>query len=291
MLETNTFGANPVKLASYGLDDETERINRAAAELAREAAGERARSWSAPSARWASARAVRRAHGSDEATASLQPAGRGAAGGGVDGFILETFSDLNELEAALAPCARSSDLPVIAQMTVGHDGKTQLRHRPSRPSGRRCTALGADVIGLNCSVGPHGDARGDRAAGASDHRRRSRPSPTPACRGRWTTAGSTWRARSTWRPTPGGSIQAGARFVGGCCGTTPDHIRDDRGLRAERLARAPFTPWRAAPTAGRWSVEAGPAGGALPTAAPSSRTASSSPRWRSCRRRGWTRPR
>ena len=93
MLETNTFGANRIKLAQYGLEEQVREINRAAAELAREAAGD-AVSSPAPSVRSASAssRTVRRQL--EEARGNLPRADRGAAEGGVDLFILETFADL-----------------------------------------------------------------------------------------------------------------------------------------------------------------------------------------------------
>src|SRR5918911_308098 len=100
ILETNTFGANPVKLSSYGLDDQTETINRTAVGIARQAAGTRAlvagaigplgirlEPWG-PTAR-------------EEAIGFFSRQARGLLAGGVDGFILETFSDINELEAAL----------------------------------------------------------------------------------------------------------------------------------------------------------------------------------------------
>jgi methionine synthase / methylenetetrahydrofolate reductase(NADPH) len=101
LLETNTFGANPVKLASHGLADDTERINSAAAGLARDAAGARA--------------AVAGAVGPlgvriepfgelsvDETRRLYSRQVRGLLAGGVDGFILETFSDVNELGAVIA---------------------------------------------------------------------------------------------------------------------------------------------------------------------------------------------
>src|ERR671915_1798863 len=124
ILETNTFGANPVKLSAFGLEERTEKINRAAAELAHRAArgralvvgaigplGIRIEPWG-PTAR-------------TEAVAHFTRQTAGLAAGGVDGFILETFSDLEEIHAALeAARGASPDLPVIAQMTVGEDGNT-----------------------------------------------------------------------------------------------------------------------------------------------------------------------
>jgi len=123
IVETNTFGANPVKLSSYGLEEQTEEINRASVAIARRAANGRAfvvgaigplgirlEPWG-PTAR-------------EEAIALFTRQARGLLEGGVDGFILETFSDLNELEAAFRAVRGLAEVPVIAQMTVGQDGST-----------------------------------------------------------------------------------------------------------------------------------------------------------------------
>src|SRR2546423_2493641 len=129
ILETNTFGANPLKLGSYGLADDTEKINQAAAELARRAAAGRASVAGAigplgvriepfgPTAR-------------EEAFAHFQRQARGLLAGGVDGFILETFSDVDEIHEALRAVRSVSDLPVIAQMTIGDDGLTHYGTGP-----------------------------------------------------------------------------------------------------------------------------------------------------------------
>ena len=123
ILETNTFGANPVKLSSYGLAEQTEEINRAAAELARAAASDRAtvagaigplgiriEPWG-PTAR-------------EEAVNFFRRQANGLLEGGVDGFVLETFSDMSEIGCAISAVRELTDLPIIAQMTVGPGGKT-----------------------------------------------------------------------------------------------------------------------------------------------------------------------
>ncbi|HEX6433775.1 MAG TPA: bifunctional homocysteine S-methyltransferase/methylenetetrahydrofolate reductase, partial [Gemmatimonadales bacterium] len=148
---------------------------------------------------------------------------RGLLEGKVDGFILETFSDLHELEAALCAVRPLSDLPVIAQMTVGLDGNTSYGTSVEAIAAR-LSELGADVIGLNCSVGPAAmlDAI-ERMVAQTDRPVSAQPN-----------AGLPRAVddRSIYLASPEymGSyarrmIQAGARFVGGCCGTTPDHIR------------------------------------------------------------------
>src|SRR5256886_1132835 len=154
IIETNTFGANPVKLGSYGLADDTETINKAAAELARGAAAGHASVVGAigplgvriepfgPTSR-------------EEAYAHFQRQARGLLAGGVDGFILETFSDLDEIHEALRAVRGVSDLPVIAQMTVGDDGLTHYGTGPETFA-KQLAAWGADAVGVNCSVGPAG---------------------------------------------------------------------------------------------------------------------------------------
>ncbi len=222
LLETNTFGANPVKLASYGLADDTERINSAAAGLARESAGTRA--------------AVLGAVGPlgvriepfgelavDEVRHLFRRQVRGLLAGGVDGFVLETFSDVNELGAALAAVRELCDLPVIAQMTVGTDGKTYYGTDPEI-FGPALQALGADVIGVNCSVGPHGVLEAvEKLARVVTIPLSAQPNaglPREVGDRKIYMASPEYMASYARR-----IVEAGARFVGGCCGTTPDHIR------------------------------------------------------------------
>jgi methionine synthase I (cobalamin-dependent)/5,10-methylenetetrahydrofolate reductase len=222
ILETNTFGANPVKLSSHGLDDETEVINRAAVAIARRAANGRAlvvgaigplgirlEPWG-PTAR-------------EEAIAFFSRQARGLLEGEVDGFILETFSDLNELEAALCALQALTDLPVIAQMTVGQDGNTSYGTSVETIASK-LAELGADVVGLNCSVGPAAmlDAI-ERMVERTDRPVSAQPNaglPRAVDDRRIYLASPEYMGSYARR-----MIQAGARFVGGCCGTTPDHIR------------------------------------------------------------------
>ena len=222
LLETNTFGANPLKLATYGLAGETERINAEAARLAREAAGERA--------------AVLGAIGPlgirvepfgemslDEARAMYERQVRGLLEGGVQGFILETFSDVAELGAALQAVRGCSDLPIIAQMTVGTDGKTHYGTDPV-VFGPELAAMGADVIGVNCSVGPHGVLEAvEKLARVVSVPISAQPNaglPREVGDRMIYMASPEYMASYSRR-----MVEAGARFVGGCCGTTPDHIR------------------------------------------------------------------
>lgn len=236
ILETNTFGANPVKLSAFGLEGRTEEINAAAVTCARDAArgqavvvgavgplGVRIEPWG-PTA-------------FDEAKGYFRRQIRGLVDGGVDGILFETFADLDEMRAAIEAARAETDLPLIAQMTVDEDGRTPL----GTPTAALATALAewrVDVAGLNCSVGPAvmldaieemaeifaGPLVAQPNAGVPRSvRDRKIYMASPDYMGRY--------ARRL--------IEAGARFVGGCCGTTPEHIRRIRDSVAAVQPRHP----------------------------------------------------
>jgi homocysteine S-methyltransferase len=227
LIETNTFGANPRKLAQYGLAADTEAINRAAATIARNAAGDRA--------------AVVGAMGPlgirvepfgetsiEEASADFRRQAMGLLEGGVDGFILETFSDVEELKAALLAVRSVSDLPIIAQMTIGTDGRTHYGTEPV-VFGPILEQLGADVIGVNCSVGPHGVLEAVEQLVTVV----TRPISAQPNAGLPREVGDRkmYMASPEYMGTYAKRIvEAGARFVGGCCGTTPEHIKAMSGF-------------------------------------------------------------
>ena len=227
LLETNTFGANPRKLAQYGLAGDTERINRVAAELARTAAGGRAAVVGAigplgiriePFGETSVA----------EARADFSRQASGLLEGGVDGFILETFSDVDELRAAFEAVRALTDLPVIAQMTIGNDGRTHYGTEPA-VFGPLLEAMGADVIGVNCSVGPQGILEAVEQLAPVV----TRPISAQPNAGLPRDVGD----RKIYMASPEylgdyarRIVEAGARFVGGCCGTTPDHIKAISGF-------------------------------------------------------------
>ncbi|MDH3206437.1 MAG: bifunctional homocysteine S-methyltransferase/methylenetetrahydrofolate reductase [Gemmatimonadota bacterium] len=222
IIETNTFGANPVKLSSYGLEERTEEINASAARLAREAAAERASVVGALGPLgvrldpWGPTQV-------EEATDHFRRQVVGLLEGGVEGFVFETFADLAELECAYRAVRAESDLPVVAQMTVGEDRKTAYGTGAAQVA-RALTKLGVDVVGLNCSVGPAVmlDALEDMAD-ATDLPLSAQPN-----------AGlpRTVRDRQIYMASPDymaeyarRMVALGVRFVGGCCGTTPEHVR------------------------------------------------------------------
>jgi homocysteine S-methyltransferase len=222
ILETNTFGANPVKLSSHGLEDRTEEINRVAAALARDAAGARASVVGAIGPLgiriepWGPT-------GRDEAKEFYRRQVRGLLEGGVDGFVLETFSDLDELHAAYRAVRGETDLPVVAQMTIDESGKTAYGTDAEHVAAA-LTEWGADVVGLNCSVGPAVMLDGiEQMAEVTQSPLSAQPNA-----GLPRTVGD----RKIYLSSPEyltnyaqRLIQVGVRFVGGCCGTTPEHIK------------------------------------------------------------------
>jgi len=246
ILETNTFGANPVKLSGFGLEERTEEINRAAAELAHRAArgralvvgaigplGIRIEPWG-PTAR-------------SEAVAHFTRQVRGLADGGVDGLILETFSDLEEIHAALeAAHAAAPELPVIAQMTVGEDGSTSYG-TPVETIAGRLIEWGADVAGLNCSVGPAPMLEAiERMAEVATGPLSAQPNaglPRAVGDRRIYLASPDYMAQYARR-----LIAAGVRLIGGCCGTTPEHIGRIRECVADARPRRVTVGAAAGPT-------------------------------------------
>ncbi len=222
LLETNTFGANPVKLAQYGLAGDTERINQAAASLARDAAGNRASVLGAIGPLGVRIEPFGEM-GVAEARDAFSRQVDGLLAGGVDGFIIETFSDVEEVRAAFEAIRSRSDLPVEAQMTVGTDGKTYYGTEPAT-FGPWLEAMGADVVGVNCSVGPHGVLEViEQLARVVRVPLSAQPNaglPREVGDRKIYMASPEYMAEYARR-----IVEAGARFVGGCCGTTPEHIK------------------------------------------------------------------
>lgn len=222
VLETNTFGANRFKLQPHGLANKLEAINFQAAKLAREVAqdkayvagaigplGIRIEPWGKTSV--------------EEAEQAFLEQASGLLAGGVDLIILETFFDINEIHQAIKAVKSLTDKPVIASMTINEDGNA-LYGTSVDVFTPKLEQWGADIIGLNCSVGPKTmfDAI-EKMRELTDLNLIAQPN-----------AGFPrvvdGRMIYLCNPEYFGEyakrfIQAGVRLVGGCCGTTPEHIR------------------------------------------------------------------
>ena len=222
VLETNTFGANRIKLTQYGLETHAGDFNRAAAQIARDVAGD--------------THLVAGAVGPlgvrlepygptsmEEARAAFAEQMAALKEGGADLFIIETFGDLEEIGQAVR-AARDVDptMPVVAQMTIGSDGHTPFGASPEDVAAW-LDGLGADVIGLNCSVGPQGILEGiERMVHVTRRKLSAQPN---AGMPRDVGGRAMYMASAEYMASYARHlVQAGAKVVGGCCGTTPEHI-------------------------------------------------------------------
>jgi len=230
VIETNTFGANRPKLEKHGLGDEVRAINRAGAAIARKAAGDdvfvagavgplgvRIEPWGPTSV--------------DEAAQIFAEQAEGLVEGGVDLFSVETFYDLAEVEAAVLGIRRVSDLPIVAQMTLEDDGNS-LEGVDPETFGRRLAALPVQAVGVNCSVGP--------AAMLEAVERMARVVALPLAAQPNAGKPRAVDNRNLYLCSPEYMavfakrfVEAGVRIVGGCCGTTPEHLKAiRRSIRA-----------------------------------------------------------
>ena len=238
VIETNTFGASRYKLKKFGLEDRTVAVNRAGAAIARDAAGPDALVAGAIGPLgvsvepWGPVPAA-------EAGEAFAVQADALASGGVDLFILETFSDLNEIRAALGAVRRAGrGLPVVAQMTIGEDGASRYGTTPE-DSTRKLEEWGADVVGVNCSVGP--------APMLECVERMARVTALPLSAMPNAGLPREVDGRNLYLSSPDYMaeyakrfILAGVKLVGGCCGTTPAHIKAMRGaVRALQPPRRP----------------------------------------------------
>lgn len=222
VVEANTFGANRVKLASFGLADKVREVNLAGARIARHAARDQAYVAGAIGPLgiriepWGKT-------GVDEAEEMFREQVAALLEGSVDLVILETFRDLNEVGAAIAAVRSLCDLPIVAQMTIEDNGNT-LDGTPPETFGPDLVVRGAQVVGVNCSVGPAAMLETvERIAAATDAPIAAQPNAGKPrnVEGRTLYLSSPEYMASYAKRF----IASGVRLVGGCCGTTPEHIR------------------------------------------------------------------
>jgi homocysteine S-methyltransferase len=235
LIETNTFGATRTKLTAFGLADKVRAINLEGAKLARRAAG--ARVYVAGSIGPLGIRVEPWGKlGIDEAEAIYREQVQALLEGGVDLFVLETFRDLNEIGAALAAVRGECALPVVAQMTTEEDGNS-LDGTPPETFAPELARRGAQVVGVNCSVGPAAMLETiERIARATEAPLSAQPN---AGRPREIEGRNLYLSSPEYMASYARRfIQNGAKLVGGCCGTTPEHIRQIKAA-VRALAPAP----------------------------------------------------
>lgn len=243
VVQTNTFGANRYALLDWGLHDEVARVNKASVRVAREA-------------REVTGHPVFIAGSVGPLGRTLQPFGQLSvddaveafreqidvlASSGVDLLILETFVSLDEILAALRAAKEVGGLPIVAQMGFTEDEVTPAGHTPERVV-QSLLEAGADVVGANCGVGPEPLRRVlERLRAAAPQ---ARLSAVP-------NAGYPKRVQRRVVYNTGPAyfaeyartfLDLGARLIGGCCGTTPEHIRQMADVVRERTSIPDSTP-------------------------------------------------
>src|SRR5213079_2230027 len=221
-LETNTYAANRVKLRTFGIEDELRAINTSAVEIARRAAGD-----SVYVAGAIGPLGIRiEPYGPtalDEAREFFREQAAALRDGGVDLIIIETISNIAEVEQAILAVRDVCTLPIIAQMTIGNDHRTIYGDTPATIA-RRMDAAGADVVGLNCSVGP--DVMLDAVEEMSAVTAKKISCQPNAGLPREVNGRQMYMASPEYMGKYAKRlIHKGVKFLGGCCGTTPEHIK------------------------------------------------------------------
>ncbi|HMS00373.1 MAG TPA: bifunctional homocysteine S-methyltransferase/methylenetetrahydrofolate reductase [Anaerolineales bacterium] len=225
LIITNTFGANRFKLTKHGLQDDVAEINKASVDLAKRVVAASfkdvlvAGDVGPLGVRIAPFGRVQ----PEEAREAFAEQIRALADAGVDAIVIETFSDLYEIREAINAAKQTCKLPIVASVTFTRDDRTLLGDEPMKVA-RTLRDAGADVIGVNCSGGPAQLLR------ILKQMKQAVPD------------GKFWvKPNAGWPEQVGGRImypadaeyfgdyalsfrETGAVIVGGCCGTTPQHV-------------------------------------------------------------------
>ncbi|MBX7213890.1 MAG: bifunctional homocysteine S-methyltransferase/methylenetetrahydrofolate reductase [Thermoflexales bacterium] len=262
IIETNTFGANRYRQAEHDLESMVSEFNHRGVEIARQAirdvgsAALVAGSVGPLGAQLAPLGGVR----PDEAYAAFLEQIGALNDAGVDLLILETFSDFNEIEQAIRAARKiNPHLPIVAEMTFNRDQRTLYGLSPEAAA-QKLLSLKPDVMGANCSTGPaslYGTLERMRDALPLEQRPLLSAMPNagfPETRGSRTAYPANPRYFGEYARR---FVAAGVRLVGGCCGTTPEHIAAmrqalDEGIGQPTLTRIAMVPHReVAPVAQR----------------------------------------
>jgi methionine synthase / methylenetetrahydrofolate reductase(NADPH) len=260
IIETNTFGANHFRLARHGLADRTHDINVAGARLARDAANANKRGndiYVAGSIGPIGMLIEPLGKTSrEEVREAFREQAQALVEGGIDLFMLETFGYVEEIHQAILACRDAApSIPIVALVTIDEDGNCLDGTEPET-FGAKLADWGADVLGCNCSVGPVAmlDAL-ERVRAVTDRPLAAQPNAgmPRSVDGRNIYLSSPEYMASYARKF----LRAGVQLVGGCCGTTPEHIKTmASALRTDDAKTAKVKIVKASPPESRVAVAA-----------------------------------
>ncbi|UCH85503.1 MAG: bifunctional homocysteine S-methyltransferase/methylenetetrahydrofolate reductase [Candidatus Latescibacterota bacterium] len=223
IIETNTFGANRFKLAPFGLDDRVGAINKAGAQIARRAAGKRAFVGGSIGPMGKPLRPLGKISREQAAEAYREQAEALAENGDIDLFIIETIPNIEEMKIAIEAVSSVSDLPIVALLTFSDEGRTLMGEPPEQVV-EDLSGFDVAALGLNCSIGPQPMLEViEKMRRHTDRTLSTMPNAG---------APRLVESRFIYLTSPEYMaeyakrfIQSGVSLIGGCCGTTPAHIK------------------------------------------------------------------